>query len=259
MSGIKPIRHSGRSRVGRQDRYRPMKRLQLAHLPLRTKLVAASALMASIALLIAALTQGVTSYFYSHNEAYEHLHAVARVIAGRSTAAIQSQDFGQAEALVSALRVEPNVEEALLIDSRKARAHALRRQQDPADAPASRANSRRSSNGSRRPSRAATHQHRFDGLTALHLVYPITDQGKRHRPPVRARQPVGAAGSAAGAAGHPARQLGASRWPWPIYWPAACSARSPRRCSTWSTPCRPPSAATIRGARRSPRTTKSAR
>ena len=94
-----------------------MKRLQFAHLPLRTKLVAASALTASIALLIAALTQGVTSYFYSHSEAYEHLHAVARVIAGRSTAAIQSQDFGQAEALVSALRVEPNVEEALLIDS----------------------------------------------------------------------------------------------------------------------------------------------
>ena len=79
-----------------------MIRLQFAHLPLRTKLVAASALTASIALLIAALTQGVTSYFYSHAEAYEHLHAVARVIAGRSTAAIQSQDFAQAEALVSA-------------------------------------------------------------------------------------------------------------------------------------------------------------
>ena len=43
-----------------------MKRLQFAHLPLRTKLIAASALTASIALLIAALTQGVTSYFYSH-------------------------------------------------------------------------------------------------------------------------------------------------------------------------------------------------
>ena len=40
------------------------------------------------------------------------------MIAGRSTAAIQSQDFGQAESLVSALRVEPNVEEALLIDSK---------------------------------------------------------------------------------------------------------------------------------------------
>ena len=97
-----------------------MKRLQLAHLPLRTKLIAASALTASIALLIAAMTQGVSSYFYSHNEAYEHLNAVARVIAGRSTAAIQSQDFGQAEALVSALRVEPNVEEAMLIDSTSA-------------------------------------------------------------------------------------------------------------------------------------------
>ena len=96
-----------------------MNRLQFAHLPLRTKLVAASALTASIALLIAALTQGISSYLFSHNEAYEHLHAVARVIAGRSTAAIQSQDFGQAEALVSALRVEPNVEEALLIDSQK--------------------------------------------------------------------------------------------------------------------------------------------
>ena len=94
-----------------------MNRLQLAHLPLRTKLIASSALVASIALFIAALTQGVSSYFYSHSEAYEHLHAVARVIAGRSTAAIRSQDFAQAEALVSALRVEPQIEEALLIDS----------------------------------------------------------------------------------------------------------------------------------------------
>src|SRR6185369_7045196 len=96
-----------------------MKRLQFAHLPLRTKLVAASALTTSIALFIAAITQGISSYWFSHNEAYEHLHSVARVIAGRSTAAIQSQDFAQAEALVSALRVEPNVEEALLIDSQK--------------------------------------------------------------------------------------------------------------------------------------------
>ena len=94
-----------------------MKRLQLAHLPLRTKLIAASALMASIALFVAALSQGVTSYFYSHNEAYEHLNAVARIIAGRSATTIRSHDFGQAEGLVSALRVEPNVEEALLIDA----------------------------------------------------------------------------------------------------------------------------------------------
>ncbi len=35
-----------------------MKWLQLAHLPLRTKLIAASALTASIALLISAMTQG---------------------------------------------------------------------------------------------------------------------------------------------------------------------------------------------------------
>ena len=84
-----------------------MNRLQLAHLPLRTKLIAASALTASLALLTAAITQGVSSYFYSHNEAYEHLDAVAHVVVGRSSAAIQSQDFGQAEALVSALRVEP--------------------------------------------------------------------------------------------------------------------------------------------------------
>src|SRR6187399_631257 len=154
-----------------------MNRLQFAHLPLRTKLVTASALTASIALLIAALTQGVSAYFFSHSEAYEHLHAVARVIAGRSTAAIQSQDFGQAEALVSALRVEPNVEEALLIDSQKrvlmhyagnktmlipsgtGELTAIQKwQQEAIQSPA--------------------HQHRFDGLTALHLVYPITDNGK---------------------------------------------------------------------------------
>ncbi len=154
-----------------------MKRLQFAHLPLRTKLIAASALTASIALLIAALTQGVTSYFYSHNEAYEHLHAVARVIAGRSTAAIQSQDFGQAEALVSALRVEPNVEEALLIDAQnRVLMHYA----------GSKTLLMRSKPGELTPIQqwqqdaiqSGTHQHRFDGLTALHLVYPITDQGK---------------------------------------------------------------------------------
>jgi hypothetical protein len=96
-----------------------MKWLQLAHLPLRTKLIAASALTATIALLISAMTQGISAYQIERNESYVHLNDVARVIAGRSTAAILSQDFGQAEALVSALRVEPNVEEALLIDGQK--------------------------------------------------------------------------------------------------------------------------------------------
>ena len=110
-----------------------MNRLQLAHLPLRTKLIAASALTASIALFIAALTQGISSYFFSHNEAYQHLDSVTRIIAGRSATAIRNQDFGQAEALVSALRVEPNVEEALLIDSDAARAHALRGQPHAVD------------------------------------------------------------------------------------------------------------------------------
>ena len=86
-----------------------------------------------MAFFIVALTQCVSSYFYKHNEAYEHLDSVARVVAGRSAAAIESQEFEQAEALVSALRVEPNVEEALLIDSQPTRAHALRRQQDDAD------------------------------------------------------------------------------------------------------------------------------
>ena len=154
-----------------------MKRLQFAHLPLRTKLIAASALTASIALLIAALTQGVTSYFYSHSEAYEHLHAVARVIAGRSTAAIQSQDFGQAEALVSALRVEPNVEEALLIDAQNrvlmhyAGSKTLLIASKPGELTAIQ-------KWQQDAIQSGTHQHRFDGLTALHLVYPITDQGK---------------------------------------------------------------------------------
>ena len=154
-----------------------MIRLQFAHLPLRTKLVAASALTASIALLIAALTQGVTTYFYRHAEAYEHLNAVARVIAGRSTAAIQSQDFGQAESLVSALRVEPNVEEALLIDSQKrvlmhyAGSKTLLMSSEPGKlTPLQK--------WQQEAIQSSAHQHRFDGLTALHVVYPITDQGK---------------------------------------------------------------------------------
>ena len=154
-----------------------MNRLQLAHLPLRTKLIAASALTASIALLIAALTQGISSYFYSHREAFDHLDAVAHVVVGRSAAAIQSQDFAQAEALVSALRVEPNVEEAMLIDSnRRVLMHYA----------GSKTMLMVNPNGQPTPLQAWQQQaiqadvslHRFDGLSALHLVYPVTDQGQ---------------------------------------------------------------------------------
>src|SRR6187399_25543 len=155
----------------------PMNRLQFAHLPLRTKLVTASALTASIALLIAALTQGISTYLFSHNEAYEHLHAVARVIASRSTAAIQSREFGQPEALVSALRVEPNVEEALLIDSQKRvlMHYAGSKTLLMANTPGELTDIQK---WQQQAIQSSTHQHRFDGLTALHLVYPITDQGE---------------------------------------------------------------------------------
>src|ERR1044072_6649150 len=144
-----------------------MNRLQLAHLPLRTKLIAASALTASTALFIAALTQGVTSYFYSHNEAYQHLASVTRIIAGRSAAAIRSQDFGQGEALVSALRVEPNIEEAMLVDTeQRVLMHYA----------ADRALLLKPSAGvpgelqqwQKQAIQSSDHQHRFDGLTALH-------------------------------------------------------------------------------------------
>ena len=154
-----------------------MKRLQFAHLPLRTKLIAAGALSASIALLIAALTQATFSYFYTHSEAYDHLNSVARVVAARSTGTLLSKDFRQSDALVSALRVEPNVEEALLIDDEK---HVLMHYA------ANRAMLMRSTTGEpteiEKWQQAAiesnVHQHRFDGLTALHLVYPISDDGK---------------------------------------------------------------------------------
>ncbi|HET9473147.1 MAG TPA: response regulator, partial [Steroidobacteraceae bacterium] len=154
-----------------------MKRLQLAHLPLRTKLIAASALMASIALFVAALSQGVTSYFYSHNEAYEHLNAVARIIAGRSATTIRSHDFGQAEGLVSALRVEPNVEEALLIDAeQRVLMHYAGSRTLLMNAPRGATNDLQE--WQKQAIQSGKHQHRFDGLTALHLVYPITDQDR---------------------------------------------------------------------------------
>ena len=154
-----------------------MNRFQLAHLPLRTKLIAASALTASIALFIAALTQGVSSYFFSHREAYQHLAAVARVVAGRSATAIQSQDFGQAEALVSALRVEPNVEEALLIDSdQRVLMHYAGSKTMLVNNPLAVRTPQQE--WQQQAIKSDKHQHLFDGLTALHLVYPITDQGK---------------------------------------------------------------------------------
>jgi signal transduction histidine kinase/DNA-binding response OmpR family regulator len=148
-----------------------MNRLDISHLPLRTKLIAASALAASIALLIAAVTQSVSTYFYSHSEAYEHMSAVTRVIAGRSTAAIQSQDFREAESLVSALRVEPNVEEAMLIDAEKrvlmhyagSKTMLMRGATAPDETQL----------WQKQALEGTTDQHRFDGLSALHLVYPI--------------------------------------------------------------------------------------
>jgi signal transduction histidine kinase/DNA-binding response OmpR family regulator len=154
-----------------------MKWMQLEHLPLRTKLIVASALTACIALLIAAVTQGVSTYQYAHKESYDHLHAVARVIAGRSTAAITSQDFGQAEALVSALRVEPDVEEAMLIDMQK---RVLMHYAG------NKTMLMRASQGEKSPIQqwqdrafeSTSHEHLFDGLQALHLVYPINDDGK---------------------------------------------------------------------------------
>jgi signal transduction histidine kinase/DNA-binding response OmpR family regulator len=153
-----------------------MNRLQFAHLPLRTKLIAASALTASIALFIAGVTQGISSYLYSHSEAYEHTHSVARVIAGRSTAAILSQDFGQAESLVSALRVEPNIEEAMLVDGQKrvlmhyagSKTMLMRGAKSGSEL----------QKWQEQAITSGQHQHRFDGLTALHLVYPIADDGK---------------------------------------------------------------------------------
>ena len=154
-----------------------MNRLQLAHLPLRTKLIATSALTASIALFIAALTQGVSSYFYSRSEAYEHLASVARIIAGRSTTALLSQDFDQSEALVSALRVEPNVEEALLIDSEKrVLMHYAGSKTMLMNSPT--AGSSPLQEWQNNAIQSTDHQHRFDGLDSLHLVYPISDQGK---------------------------------------------------------------------------------
>jgi signal transduction histidine kinase/CheY-like chemotaxis protein len=153
-----------------------MNRLDFSHLPLRTKLIAASALTASIALLIAAVTQGVSSYFFSHRQSYEHLHSVARVIAGRSTAAIQSQDFGQAEQLVSALRVEPNVDEALLIDSQK-RVLMHYAGNKTMLIPSASGELTPLQKWQQEAIQSSAHQHRFDGLTALHLVYPITDNG----------------------------------------------------------------------------------
>jgi len=154
-----------------------MNRLQLAHLPLRTKLIAASALTASIALFIAALTQGVSSYYFARSEAYEHLASVARIIAGRSTTALQSHDFEQAEALVSALRVEPNVEEALLIDAQKrVLMHYAGSKTMLMNGPS--AGSTPLQEWQNNAILSEDHQHRFDGLDSLHLVYPISDQGK---------------------------------------------------------------------------------
>ncbi|HTU68251.1 MAG TPA: response regulator [Steroidobacteraceae bacterium] len=154
-----------------------MKRLQLAHLPLRTKLIAASALTASMALLIVAITQSVSSYYYEHREAYDHLNSVARIVAGRSAPAIESGSFEQASQLVSALRVEPNVEEALLMDTnQRVLMHYASSKTMLMAGPGSQQNPIQAWQA--QAIKSDEHQHLFDGLTALHLVYPIKDDGK---------------------------------------------------------------------------------
>ena len=184
-----------------------MNRLQFAHLPLRTKLIAASALTASIALLIAALTQGISSYLFSHTEAYEHLHAVARVIAGRSTAAIQSQDFGQAGSAGQRAARRAQRRRSAADRLAEARAHALRRQQDAADdEQAGRAHANPEMAAGSDPGQHPPASLRWPDRTAPGLSHHRP--GQAHRPSVRARESLGAAGSDAGAARHPARQLG---------------------------------------------------
>jgi two-component system, sensor histidine kinase and response regulator len=102
---------------------------------------------------------------------------VARILAGRSTTALQSHDFDQSEALVSALRVEPNIEEALLIDSQKrVLMHYAGSKTMLMNSPT--AGSSPLQEWQDKAILSAEHQHRFDGLDSLHLVYPITDQGK---------------------------------------------------------------------------------
>ena len=197
-----------------------MKRLQLAHLPLRTKLIAASALTASIALFVAALSQGVTSYFYSHNEAYEHLDSVTRIIAGRSATAIRSQDFGQAEAPGQRTARRAERRGSAADRCRPARAHALRGQPHPAHECVQWRHQRAAGMAEAgHPERH--HQHRFDGLSALHVVYPITDQDRviGH---LYVRGNLSELQEAHDrAAGHPARQLGGGAG-------AGLSARAPR-------------------------------
>ena len=235
-----------------------MKRFLLAHLPLRTKLVAASALTASIALFIAALTQGVSSYFYSHSEAYEHLASVTRVIAGRSAAAIQSHDFGEAEALVSALRVEPHVEEALLVDKeRRVLMHYAGSKTMLMSNPNGRAfGAAALAAAGHREQRAPASLRRPVGAAP---GLPDHGPGPGHRPPVRARQSHRAAAEAHRAAGLPARQFGGGIGD--CLSTGAPGAAPDRRPSV--TPGRHHAGRRtrrlLRVARRSPRTTRSAR
>ena len=89
----------------------------------------------------------------------------------------------------------------------EARAHALRRQQDAADDEhARRAHRHPEMATGSHPGQHAPASLRWSDRTARGLSHHRPGQG--HRPPVRARQPLGAAGSDSRAARHPARQLG---------------------------------------------------
>ena len=78
---------------------------------------------------------------------------------------------------MSALRVEPNVEEAMLIDAHK---RVLMHYAGSKTMLMAQPNGRPTpiQVWQKQAMESSQHQHRFDGLTALHLVYPITDQGK---------------------------------------------------------------------------------
>ena len=113
------------------------------------------------------------------------------------------------------------------------------------------------SSGSSRRSQSGMHQHRFDGLTALHLVYPITDQGQ-----VIGHLYVRANLSelqerADRAARHPARQLGGRRSRIAYLLARRVQHQIAAPLMHLVDVMRPPSAATIRSAPASPATTRS--
>jgi signal transduction histidine kinase/CheY-like chemotaxis protein len=150
-----------------------------ARLPLRSKLIAAGAVSAGVALFVAACAQIVSAYVHHREDAIARVQMVTSVVSANSAAAIAFDDRLSAAQLLGSLRVEPDIESARMYT---AKGEILATYQSPAAIKKySRTGSAQNAAASQwldEAMRARTDSHRFEGLSTLEAIQPIELDGE---------------------------------------------------------------------------------